>query len=298
MLGAVYLLYRAALELFDRDIAIIAAVLFCLHPITVFASIDVRPYAFAALAINAAILALVRLRHNHSYWLAALFGFSTACVVYFHFLFAVIFPALALGFFAIKSGNRKNLWRQFGVALAAFAFAFLPVIPWMRPMVHTSGTHVIIDTAPKLVELVWTLAPGWLPLIVLCAVLVAALTRRLAPRSYFQGWRVVLCASLGLIPILILYGVSVETSLHVFVRPISAGGGSGNRALLGIGCEPDQFPRDSIAVLRGTGRDDRLPECQFTLCQDPRLHLEICPGACGKERLNQRRSGGNLQRLR
>ncbi len=217
MLGAVYLLYRAALELFDRDIAIIAAVLFCLHPITVFASIDVRPYAFAALAINAAILALVRLRHNHSYWLAALFGFSTACVVYFHFLFAVIFPALALGFFAIKSGDHKNLWRQFGVALAAFAFAVLPVIPWMRPMVHTSGTHVIIDTAPKLVELAWTLAPGWLPLIVLCAVFVAALTRRLALHSYFEGWRVVLCASLGLIPILILYGVSVETSLHVFV---------------------------------------------------------------------------------
>src|ERR1035438_434947 len=33
MLGAVYVLYLAARELFDRDVAIIAAVIFCLHPI-------------------------------------------------------------------------------------------------------------------------------------------------------------------------------------------------------------------------------------------------------------------------
>jgi 4-amino-4-deoxy-L-arabinose transferase-like glycosyltransferase len=58
MLGAVYLLYLAAREIFERDIAIIAAVVFCLHPIVVFASIDIRPYAFGALATNAAILVI------------------------------------------------------------------------------------------------------------------------------------------------------------------------------------------------------------------------------------------------
>ena len=52
MLGAVYLLYRSARELFDWDVAVIAAVVFCLHPIVNSESIDVRPYAFAALAIT------------------------------------------------------------------------------------------------------------------------------------------------------------------------------------------------------------------------------------------------------
>jgi hypothetical protein len=52
MLAAVYLLYRAARELFDQDVALIAAIVFCLHPIIIFAAIDVRPYAFAALATN------------------------------------------------------------------------------------------------------------------------------------------------------------------------------------------------------------------------------------------------------
>ncbi len=33
MLGAMYLFYCAARELFDRDVAVIAALLFCLHPL-------------------------------------------------------------------------------------------------------------------------------------------------------------------------------------------------------------------------------------------------------------------------
>jgi|SRR5208282_4272869 len=216
MLGAVYLLYLAARELFDRDVAIVAAVLFCLHPIVVFAAIDVRPYAFAALIINASIFALVQLRHNNSNWLAALFGLSAAGIGHLQFIFTVIFPALAICFFAIKIADRKTLWRQCGVALAAFTLAFLPVVPVLRLMFHTRGTHVF-DEAPKLADLRWTLAPDWLGYIFVGAVLLAAATRRLDLQSRLEGWRLLLCASLAFIPILILYGVSVETPIHVFV---------------------------------------------------------------------------------
>ena len=146
MLGAVYLLYRSARELFDWDVAVIAAVFFCLHPVVTSEAIDVRPYAFAALAITCSILALVRLRNNNSNWLAALFGLSAACIVYFQFLFVVILPALVICFFAIKAADRKTLWRQFGVALLTFALAFLPVIPGLRYMFHTSGVHVFAGT--------------------------------------------------------------------------------------------------------------------------------------------------------
>ena len=126
--GAVYLLYRAARELFGREVALLTAIVFCLHPIIIFASIDIRPYAFAALAINASILALVCLRHNNSNWLAALFGLSAACIVQFQLLFAVILPALlVICFIVLKIGDRKTLWRQLGVALPVFAVAFLPV---------------------------------------------------------------------------------------------------------------------------------------------------------------------------
>jgi hypothetical protein len=216
MLGAVYLLYRAARELFDRDIALIATIVFCLHPIIIFASIDIRPYAFAALAINASILALVHLRHNNSNWLAGLFGLSAACIVQFQLLFAAILPALAVCFVVLKWGDRKTLWRQLGVALVAFAFAFLPVIPRLQYMVHTSGTHVF-SPAPSLLELGSTLTLKGLGAIFVVGVLMTAISRRLNPRTHPEGWTILLCTSLALVPILLLYALSVGTSIHVFV---------------------------------------------------------------------------------
>jgi uncharacterized membrane protein len=216
MLGAVYLLYRAARQLFERDVALIAAVVFCLHPIVVSASIDVRPYAFGALAITASILALVNLRNNDSNWLAALFGLSAACILYFQFLFIVILPALAICFITLKIGKRKIFLRQLAVALIAFAIAFLPVIPGMQYLLHTSGTHVFSE-APKLVEVGQTLATKRLVLVLAAVVLVAAVRRRLDLKQV-DGRRILFCASLALIPILILYGVSARTSVHVFVH--------------------------------------------------------------------------------
>ena len=215
MLGAVYLLYLAARQLFDRDAALIAAVVFCLHPVVLSASIDVRPYAFGALAITASILALVHLRHNDSNWLAFLFGLSAACIAYFQFLFVVILPALALCFVTLKIGNRKALWRQLAVALVAFAIAFLPVIPGIEYMFHTSGTHVFSQT-PRIAELAQTMASKRMLLILAAVLLVAAATRRLDLEN-IEWQRILLCGALALIPILILYGVSVGTSVHVFV---------------------------------------------------------------------------------
>lgn len=216
MLGAVYLLYRAARELFDRDVALIAAVVFCLHPIVIYAAIDVRPYALGAVAINSSILALVRMRHSNSKWLAAFFGVSAASVAYFQFLFVVILPALAICFFWLKVGRRKTQWGQIGVALIAFTLAFLPVIPGLKYLFHTSGTHVWAPD-PRLLDLGTTLSLRWLGFILIATVLIAALTRRLDLRSRFESWPVLLCASLALIPILILYSVSAETSIRIFV---------------------------------------------------------------------------------
>ena len=216
MLAAVYLLYRAARELFDQDVAVIAAIVFCLHPIIIFAAIDVRPYAFASLAINATILCLVHLRHNNSNWLAALFGLLAASIVEFQLLFAAILPALAVCFIASKLDDRKILWRQLGIALFVFALAFLPAIPRLQYMLHTSGTHVFSE-APRLLQLVSTITVRGLGIVLVVFVFVAAARRRLDLRNHSDRWTVLLCTSLALVPILILYGLSVGTSIHVFV---------------------------------------------------------------------------------
>jgi hypothetical protein len=216
MLGAVCLLYYAARKLFEEDVAFTAAVLFVLHPIIVFASIDIRPYAFAALAVNASIVALVSLRHNNSTWLAALFGLSAACIVQFHLLFAVILPALFVCFLALKIGKGRVFWRQLGVALVAFVLGLLPGIRRFEIMYQTSGTHVFA-TAPQLAQLVSTLSIRGSALILIVGVLVALKTSRFSFLDQPDRWTILLCLSLALVPVLILYGLSSATSIHVFI---------------------------------------------------------------------------------
>jgi hypothetical protein len=213
MLAAVYLLYRAARELFDRDVAIITAIVFCLHPIVVFAAIDIRPYAWAVLALNAAILALVHLRHDNSNWLAALFGLLSACAVDFQLLFGAILPALLVCFVVLKLGDRKTLWRQLAVSLAVFALAFLPAVPRLQYMAHTSATHVFSE-APSLMQLVSTVTLRALAIVLVVFLLVAARKHLLRTEDRST---VLLCSSLALVPLVILYGLSVGTSIHVFV---------------------------------------------------------------------------------
>lgn len=220
MLGALYLLYLAALELFDRETALIATIVFCVHPIVIFESVDVRPYAFAVLLTNAAILAMLGLRHNDSNWLAAVFGLLAAGTLYLHFLYAVILPALVICFFIVKKGDCRAMWRQFGVCTAAFALAFLPLIPGLRFMFHTAGSHVF-EAPPRLQDLFYTLAAAWLPFILVGVGLIAPLISAGKEKNQLpnpvESWRVGVCASLALIPLLILYGVSAGTSIHIFV---------------------------------------------------------------------------------
>src|ERR1700761_3228900 len=178
MFVAVYLLYRAERQLFPQDVAVLTAAIFCLHPIIIFAAVDVRPYAMAALVLNATILALVDLRHNIGNWLPALFGLLAAGVVEFQMLFAAVLPALLLCFVAAKVGQRKVLWRQLGIALLVFAVAIVPVIPRVRNMAHTSGTHVFSE-APRFMQLVSTLTVRGLVFVLIVFLLVAAYRRQL-----------------------------------------------------------------------------------------------------------------------
>ena len=216
MLGSGILLYCSARKLFERDLALLATILFCLHPIIVFASIDVRPYAFAALATTASILALVSLRHNTSTWLAVLFGFSTASMVQFHLLFAVILPGLLLCFVALKIQEGRVLWQQLGAALVAFVLGLLPALHRFEIMYQTSSTHVFA-TAPRLTQLGSTLTVRGSAVILIIGVVVAIGTRRLTRESRPDRWTILLCISLGLVPVLILYGLSTATSIHVFI---------------------------------------------------------------------------------
>lgn len=220
MLGATWLMYRIARELFDRDVAVLSTIIFCIHPIIVFASINIRPYAFGALAITAAIYTLLRLRRSDSNWLAAIFGFLSACILYAHYLFIGILPALLLCLFVFKRHTPKILWRQFAIAIAVFAAACLPIIPGVRFMLHTGGAHVY-DPSPNTGDLIWTIAPGFIPFLIGGAILLTGALAAKKPSHQdsqvnLENWKLLFCASIALLPLLILYGVSVATPIHMF----------------------------------------------------------------------------------
>jgi hypothetical protein len=216
MLGAVYLLYRAARELFGREFAFIVCIVFCSHPIIIFASVDVRAYAFATLAMSACIFLLVRLRNNDSNWLPALLGLTAAVLVWFHFLFAVFLPALLAGLVILKAPDRKTLWRQLGVSLLAFTLAFWPLVPGYLAMFHTRGTHVFQE-APPFIELVRTVAPAWQKWLFALALVLAVLHRDRSSENKKPFTWVLCCVALAAIPLGILFGVSAATPIHIFV---------------------------------------------------------------------------------
>jgi hypothetical protein len=215
MLGAAWVLYRAARELLDAETSLLATAIFCINPIVVFEAVDVRPYAFAVLATNIAIFLLLRLRRSGSQSLAALFGFVSAFMVYFHHLFAAILPAFLLCFLLFKRRSGRRGWMQAGVALTAFCVSFLPLIPGLKYLFHTAHSHVY-EAGPDFIQLLWTLAPGWLfPAFVITALL--AWAKAAASEGRLDWLRnSLLWASLGLIPVLILFGISKGTSIHMF----------------------------------------------------------------------------------
>jgi len=234
MMGAVYLLYRAAEELFGREIAFIAAAIFAIHPLVIFSSIDARPYALGTLAITASIFLLVRLRKSNSMWLAAGFGACAGLIVHFHLLFGTVLPVLALCFFLMKAGEPRVLWRQLGVAAGVCVVVALPVIGDFLAILRGRQMYVFEKSTASLADLGWTIAPGWLVWIVAGLILIGAATRSIDLQSRIEPWRVVLCAGAGVVPLFILYAVTAATPTNVFVDRYRLAGIPGVALLWGL----------------------------------------------------------------
>ena len=217
MLAAVYVFYRCARELFDWDVSLIATFLFILPRSVTFAAIDVRPYPFALLVANLTILLFLRWLKTKRVAYAALFGMAAAGIFYFHYLFASILVALAFYYLLTRHSSLVADLRQIAMALGCFAIFILPVLPRLRYIYQTRTTHSFADV-PQWMSVVQLLNPGkWQLLVLASAIVLAALAHRLLTPSREMYGKLLLCASLALVPILCLYAISVTTSVHVFI---------------------------------------------------------------------------------
>jgi hypothetical protein len=217
MLAAAVVLYRIAREFFSSDAALAAVALFCIHPAVVFAAIDARPYAFGVLAVNCAILFLLRWTRERSGGYAVAFGIACAVIFYFHYLFGVILPAFALVLLVMRKREWRLLVPQAGRALIAFALMMLPVVPRLLHMFRTTQSHVFA-APPRWSELAATFAPGDLLMIFGLVLLIAAASHRISVPEAEPRAAGAACLLLAMTPIGILFAVSALTPVHVFVE--------------------------------------------------------------------------------
>jgi len=222
MLAAVYVLYSIAREFVDQDVAFIVCILFCMHKDVAFAAIDVRPYAFAVLTANLAIYALLVWLRKPGDAHSLLLGAFCGLIFYFHYLYAVILPAFVTCYFLARGRSLKADHRQIGVVLAAFLAVFAPVLPRLLYILTRRNSYSFADP-PTLKDLALAFVPtAFLFHKILLFTVLAALLLALV-YSLLRAWEeestfTLLCAStLAMVPMVLLFAVSVSTPMRVFV---------------------------------------------------------------------------------
>jgi uncharacterized membrane protein len=218
MLGAAYTLFRSARELFNEEIAYISCILFSIHLFVIFAANDARPYAFALLITNLAILAFIRWINRHETRYAIQFGVAAAGIFYFHYLFGIaIVPAFVIGYLALRRRSLRVDLSQVALACLAFALICMPQIPRFIQLFRTRELHVFAGPPEGLLYLLALvmLAPMKLFIAFSAAISVAALARKVNLLGFNRLPGGLLSLILAVIPAAVLYVLSVATSTEV-----------------------------------------------------------------------------------
>jgi Dolichyl-phosphate-mannose-protein mannosyltransferase len=222
MLAATYVFYRCARELFVRDVALIATVLFILNRRIVFAAIDVRPYAFGILLTNLAILSLLRWANSSSHtkrlFYSAMLGVTSAGIFYFHYLYGCMVAAFLI-ICLVDGHRRRSIFAelpQLGIAAGCFGLLMIPVLPRLWYLHQTRNTHIFAEQPPFRL-LPRALSPGVVGLVFVAVVVLAALMHKLLKPDDQSVRQIAMCATLAVVPLVILYVISVATPLHVFI---------------------------------------------------------------------------------
>jgi mannosyltransferase len=218
MCVATYLLYRVALSVVGPAAAWPSIIVFALIEPVAFAAADARPYAMAMLAVVGAIFLLVR-------WLDTgrpLYGLGycllASLTVYIHFLFATtLFVHLVYAIYRVRTEKRVSQGRLMQ-ASALIAALLLPLAIYMLAVFKTARHHSFAGS-PNGADLFALLAPPLLSGTIIAVLLLGYLFKA---HLYFNFTRlprpsIVLLAAWTLLPISLLYGVSVFTSLKIFL---------------------------------------------------------------------------------
>jgi len=216
MLAAVYLIFRLAEKLFDRETAFVAAILFSTHADVVAEAAQARAYGFALFFVALSALLLVRWVESYTIRDGIFFGAACAGIVYFHFLYAALLPAFAL-FLLVARRGKKSSPIPVVAAIFAFAVALLPLLPIVRSLMGDPSQHTYSDPPP--VGVIYSaLSPRSISGFVLWTLSIAVVTGRVARSNSQKRWNVLLPLSMAVVPVLLLFAMSKWTTMPVFIN--------------------------------------------------------------------------------
>lgn len=242
MAAAVFLLFRLATRLADRRTAAIAiVVLLCFQPVD-FASADARPYALALAASLAATLLLVRWLESGRIMQAVGYAICTAFMIHMQFLFGALLLFHA-GYAAQNIRRRKTAdWRSILLTCLFLMILLTPLAPTILSTVGVRGTLVHV-ASPHLGDIMTALLPPTVTFAALAGTLFFYLAGGDVHYGQVPGNRATFLFAAGwaLVPILVLFAVSLLTHTSVFAPRylLSAAPGLALLFALGIrGIEP------------------------------------------------------------
>jgi len=215
---AAFLLYRLAVRLAGPRAGWPTVIVFASIEPVAFAATDARPYALAMLAVVGAMLLLVRWFDTGRLLDCAGYCLLASLSIYMHFLFATtLLVHLVYAIYRARDEKRISGGHLLGAG-ALVGGLLLPLGLYMAAVLKTAKSHAFAGT-PSGTALFELLAPPVLVGSILLVLLVGYLTKMplhlKVPR--LQGSSLILLASWTLLPILLLYGVSVLTSVKAFL---------------------------------------------------------------------------------
>lgn len=218
MCFATYLLHQVAVRVVGPAAAWPSVIVFALIEPVAFAAADARPYGLAMLAVVGAIFLLVRWLDTGSPIYGLGYCLLASLTVYVHFLFATtLFIHLVYAIYRVRTEKRVSQGRLLQASAVVVAL-LTPLAVYMLAVFKTARHHAFAGS-PNGADLFTFLAPPLLTGSVVAVLLLGYLFKTNLRISFphLERPTIVLLACWTLLPISLLYGVSVFTSLKVFL---------------------------------------------------------------------------------
>jgi len=245
--AACYFLFRLAEDIFGRGAGRIAAVLFLFHPVTIDLATQARPYALAMAAAAASFWTLFRWTvDRRRAWLAA-WVFSSALILYFHYMFAVVLGVQAVFLLMeARRGEIRGRWVGLLAAVAGIGLLAAPILPHIALLAREAHT-LPFTSKPNSWDLTGFLTPSlfFFGLVAAAALVYFLRAAEATPCPISSGTLAAVFGWWAAGPLL-LFGLSNFTSLQMFVPRYMSYSGLGLALLLTWGAISAFGPRAGL----------------------------------------------------